>query len=246
MAKVIQLKPVEKKKIDLRSSGANFEKNPFIVNLKGKMYLQPKPNTIIAKGEHIVDTITGEILEDSVLMGRRKVVDRSQFAKIYFSQIQSIFDLSKGAVKVLMYIAEHMDYTTKVIVNAKQQAKKMGYKSQQTVQNALRELMNCGIIAQGPVGGVYWVNPLYICKGERFAMYLEYTTKEYNENSEKRKAEIQAQLDEQTLHMFDTLDEHTSAQIDAMDKRAELAWSIGEEEFAQQFPGMSGEKRNSF
>ena len=49
------------------------------------MYLQPRANSIIAKGQSIVDTDTGEIVQDSVLIGRRKYVDKSQFAKLYAS-----------------------------------------------------------------------------------------------------------------------------------------------------------------
>lgn len=227
---------------DLRSA-KGYETNPFVLELKGRMYLQPKPNTIIAKGEQIVDTATGEIIEDSVLMGRRKVVDRSQFAKIYFSQIQAIFDLSRTAMKVLIRISEKMGFDTMVLFNAKQEAPKLGYKTQQAVQNALRELLTCGIIAQTTIPSVYWVNPLYICKGERFALYLEYTTKEYAAKSEERRAEVQAKLKEQSERYYDPLDEHTAHSIDAMDARAQQAWdSQDEKRYEREFPGMSGEK----
>ncbi len=227
---------------DLRSA-KGYEKNPFVVELKGRMYLQPKPNTIIARGEQIVDTTTGEVVEDSVLMGRRKVVDRSQFAKIYFSQVQSIFDLSRTAIKVLISISEKMGFDTMVLFNAKHEAPKLGYKTQQAVQNALRELLTCGIIAQTTIPSVYWVNPLYICKGERFALYLEYTTKEYAASSEERREEVQAQLKAQAETYYSPLDEHTTHSMDAMDARAQKAWNSQDaERFEREFPGMSGEK----
>lgn len=246
MDKVVKLKQPDQVNLDLRSY-EGYQKNPFIVDLKGKMYLQPKPNTIIAKGEQIVDTSTGEVIEDSVLMGRRKIVDRSQFAKIYFSQIQSIFDLSKAAIKVLMYMAERMTYDTMVLLNAKKEAEKIGYKSQQAVQRAIKELLDCGIIAQGFLPGMYWMNPLYICKGERFAMYLEYTTAEYAKKSEARAEEIQKTLQEQSEKTFDSLDEHTAHSLDAMNQRAELAYhSSDPERYEREFPGMSGEKTPRF
>ena len=242
MEKVVKLEQPKQVNLDLRTYDG-YEKNPFIVDLKGKMYLQPKPNTIIARGEQIVDTTTGEVVEDSVLMGRRKVVDRSQFAKIYFSQIQAVFDLSKAAIKVLMYMAERMGYDTMVLMNAKQESEKIGYKSQQAVQRAIKELLDCGIIAQGYISGMYWMNPLYICKGERFAMYLEYTTKEYNAKSEERRAEVQAQLKAQAEQYYEPLDEHTAHSMDAMDARAQRAWdSQDPERYEREFPGMSGEK----
>lgn len=231
---------------DLRKT-EGYEKNPFILELKSGMYLQPKPNTIIAKGEQIVDTTTGEVIEDSVLMGRRKIVDRSEFAKIYFKQIKAVFDLSSTAIKVLIRISEKMGYDTMVLFNAKQEAKTLGYKTQQAVQNAIRELLSCGIIARTTISSVYWVNPLYICKGERFAMYLEYTTKEYNAKSGERRDEIQTQLKEQSEHRFDSLDEHTAHSLDAMNQRAELAYhSSDPERYEREFPGMSGEKTPRF
>lgn len=242
MEKAVKLEHPKQVNLDLRSY-EGYEENPFIVQLKGKMYLQPKPNTIIAKGEQIVDTATGEIIEDSVLMGRRKVVDRSQFAKIYFTQIQTIFGLSRAAIRVLMYMAERMDYNTMVLLNAKKESGKIGYKSQQAVQRAIKELLDCGIIAQGYLPGMYWMNPLYICKGERFAMYLEYTTKEYAASSEERRAEVQAQLKAQAEMYYSPLDEHTTYSMVAMDARAQKAWdSQDAERFEREFPGMSGEK----
>lgn len=237
----VELKRPAKVNKDLRRP-EGYEKNPFVVELKGSMYLQPKPNTIIARGEQIVDTTTGEVVEDSVLMGRRKVVDRSEFAKIYFRQIKAIFDLSPTALKVLMRISEKMGYDTMVLFNAKQEAPKLGYKTQQAIQRAIKELLDCGIIAQGYVASMYWVNPLYICKGERFAMYLEYTTKEYAAKSEERRAMIQDQLKEQAAHQMDGLDERTEHSIQAMDKREELAdRSRDPERYQREFPGMSGE-----
>lgn len=52
--------------IDLRKSENRHKTNPFIVELKGKMFLQPRANTIIAKGQSIVDTSTGEKMERKI------------------------------------------------------------------------------------------------------------------------------------------------------------------------------------
>jgi len=47
--------------------------NPFMVELKGRMFLQPRANAIVARGEKIIDVETGEIIkEDSILIGRQK------------------------------------------------------------------------------------------------------------------------------------------------------------------------------
>ena len=93
-------------KKDLGSLEQRYETNPFIVELKGKMYLQPRANTIIAKGQSIVDTSTGEIIDESLLIGKRRIVDKSQFAKIYASEIGVLYDLSKTAQNVFLHLTK--------------------------------------------------------------------------------------------------------------------------------------------
>ncbi len=105
------------------------ESNPYMVELKGKMFLQPRANTIVARGQEIIDTTTGEVIEDSVLIGRRKIVDKSQFAKLYASDIGILFGLSKPAVNVFLHLTKVMDYENKAIFDYNREYHKLGYKS---------------------------------------------------------------------------------------------------------------------
>ena len=150
------------------------EKNPFIVELKDKMYLQPRANSIIAKGQSIVDTDTGEIVQDSVLIGRRKYVDKSQFAKVYASEIGVLYELSKSAQNVFLYLTKVMDYENKAFFNYNTDYKKIGYKGFNTPYLGLKELISRNIIASSHMPHFYWLNPTIVCKGERFAKYTEY------------------------------------------------------------------------
>ena len=131
------------------STQTKHETNPFMIELKGKMYLQPRANTIIARGESIVDTSTGQIVNDTVLMGRRKVVDKSQFAKIYASEIGSLFDLSRSAINVFMYLTKVMDYDQRAYFNYFKEYAKVGYKSFNPCYKGILELINNQIIALG-------------------------------------------------------------------------------------------------
>ena len=90
-----------------------WEKTPFIYGLKTKMYLQPKADSIIARGQAIIDMETGLVIDESVLIGKRKVVDKSQFAKIYASEIGVLYDLSKTAQNVFLYLTKVVDYENK-------------------------------------------------------------------------------------------------------------------------------------
>lgn len=176
------------------------ETNPFVVELKGHMYLQPKANTIIAKGQSIVDTTTGEIIREGVLIGKRKIVDKSQFAKIYASEIAVLYDLSKSAKNVFLHLSKVMDYDNKAIFDYKKEYAKLGYKTEYSTLMGLRELITRGIIAKHLVDNIYWLNPTIICKGERFAKYTEYVigTPEEVINQE-------AKLKVQNKNMFDRL-----------------------------------------
>lgn len=191
------------------------DENPFIVELKGKMYLQPRANTIIAKGQGITDLETGEIIQDDVLIGKRKVVDKSQFAKIYASEISILFGLSKTAINVLVYFMKVMDYDNKVLFDYRKEFKKLGYKTEIMPLKGLRELLTKNIIAAHTISSVYWINPTIVCKGERFAMYTEIVTKERHEkdmiNSEKNLI-----LKKQSYEKMQSLDDKTTSQINAM------------------------------
>ena len=198
------------------------------------MYLQPKADVALAKGEAIVNEFTGELVKHGdVLIGRRKIVDRTTFAKIYFGEMATIYDLSKCAYQVLLYVAKKMDYDNKVIINAKDASKEIGYKQYQPVSRGLRELVDKNILAVGQILGVYWVNPLFICKRDRFAMYTEVVTEDFAEK----------QMREQSQQKYDALDDQTTHAIEAMNQRAELAYYSNEPgRYEKEFPGMSGEE----
>jgi len=171
-----------KKKKGLSSINRHRE-NPFIVELKGRMFLQPRANAIIARGEKIIDVETGEIIkEDSVLIGRQKIVDKSQFAKIYASELGTLFELSKAGINVFLYLSKIMDYDNKAYFNYTQEYEELGYKSLKTCYRGLLELISKNIIAPCYMTNFWWLNPALICKGERFAKYTEYVIGKDDEN----------------------------------------------------------------
>lgn len=194
--------------------------NPFIVELKGRMYLQPRANTIIAKGQQLVDTTTGEVIDDGVLMGVRRVVDKSQFAKLYASEIGLLYELSRPAVKVFMYLAKVMDYDNKAIFDYSREAGKIGYKSTVPPLKGLRELIAKQIIYPHTLQGIWWLNPTLICKGERFLKYVEWVTNERHERDEAKRVRRE-ELAEQTADKYDNMDEDTKRQLYYMEQAEE-------------------------
>ena len=158
-------------------------KNPFLIELEGKMYLQPRANTVIARGEKLVNTETGEVLKDEMLLGRRKYVDKSQFAKIYCTEIGILYELSKTATNVFFHLTKVMNYENEAYLNYNQEYEEVGYKNYKSVFKGLTELVKKDIIAPSYKVHHYWLNPLVVCKGERFAKYYEYVVDETGEHS---------------------------------------------------------------
>lgn len=194
-----------------------YETNPFIVDLKGKMFLQPRANAIIAKGQSIVDTSTGEIIDESVLIGRRKVVDKSQFAKIYASEIGVLYELSKTAQNVFLYLTKVMDYENKAYFNYNLHFNKLNYKSKTPALKGLRELIGKNIIAPHENIHNYWLNPTIVCKGERFAMYTEYVI---GKDGEAVKAD--SQLKAQARQMYSQMPEQIENKLNKANNESSL------------------------
>ncbi len=191
--------------------------NPFVLELKGKMFLQPRANSIIARGQQIVDTNTGEVVRDDVLIGRRKVVDKSQFSKLYASEIGVLFELSRSAVNVFIHLTKVMDYDNKAIFDYTKEFAKVGYKTHKQCLLGLRELIAKGIIYPHLVSGVWWLNPTLVCRGERFAKYTEYVTQERHERDAKKRIQ-QSELKEQGKEWYDNIDDQTKHQLDVMNE----------------------------
>lgn len=203
--------------LDLRSYDNKYETNPFILELKGKMFLQPRANTIIAKGQQIVDTNTGEIIEEAVLIGKRKIVDKSQFAKLYASEIGILYDLSKPAKNVFLHLTKVMDYDNKAYINSEKDCKKIGYSTGLSVIKGLKELIKNDIIAPAIMPGWYWLNPKIVCKGERFAKYVEYVV-----GTPEEIISQEALLKKQGSSIYKSLPEETQEKIEKANKQESI------------------------
>jgi hypothetical protein len=146
-------------------------------------------------------------------------VDKSQFAKIYASSIGELYSLSKAAINVFVHLTKVMDYENKALFDYGKEYKKLGYKTEFAALKGIRELVTHGIIYPHLISGVWWLNPSIVCKGERFAMYTEYVTKERHEADIKRLAE--KKMKEQGARSYESLDSRTQHSIECMNKAAE-------------------------
>ena len=90
-------------------------------------------------------------------------------------------------MKVLMHLADVMEYNQRAFFNYSKSYKKIGCNSHKPTLIGIKELINHNIIAPAIMPHYYWINPTIICKGERFAIYTEYVNGDINAESVYKK-----------------------------------------------------------
>jgi hypothetical protein len=149
------------------------EINPFldtlVVNSKSR---------IIAKGKNadkaIINTTTGEVGDDTLFIALQKEVDKEQFVKIFQSQLKIFFDLSTKTLRVLSYLLSVATFEDQILFRVNECMKYTGYNSKNTINQAIAELLEKGIIAKGYVAHLFYINPTIFYKGDRIVLLTEY------------------------------------------------------------------------
>lgn len=197
-----------------------FKVNPFLEKLGGVMYIQPRAATVLKKDEKVISS-SGEVLKESkMLMGRQKLVDKSQFGKVYIKSLGALMDLKPNTVKVLMYLVGKIDFENKAFLNYREDFKELQYKNHVSVYKGLLELLEHDMIAATIYPHFWWISPILICKGERFAMYTEYikdkggTYRDAVNNVTKGKQKFEQ------LKMFDENNQPVNPEPGAYEKKA--------------------------
>lgn len=166
-----------------------FSENPFLESIS--IRVTPKSNIFLQKNKGVIDLSTGELEDESLLMGRRKLVDGEEFVKIFINEIRAIFDLSRVAQKVFGYMLTKVGYSDQIIFNTEECQKHTGYKSRPPIFVGIGELLKEEFIAKTKNQFVYWINPKVFYKGDRLVTIREY-----------RKAKRDKIAAPNQLHMF--------------------------------------------
>lgn len=167
-----------------------YRENPFIPNI-----LFPRGTKSVAigrpKDKAVFDKVTGEV-DDSLFIAVKKEVDKEEFVKIFHSQLQALFNLSKCALKVLSYFMSITKFDDELDFDLEDSKKFTGYSSKESIFNGIAELLKNEIIARGKNPYKYYANPSIFYKGDRIVLITEYT--------QKRKKGI---TDENQLSLFE-------------------------------------------
>ena len=151
------------------------KENPFMPNL-----LVPKRNKTVAitsqTSKELVDKFTGEV-DDTLFIATKKEVDKEEFVKIFQSQLQAIFNLSKPAQKICAYVMSVTDFHDRIIFELDDCKKFTGYTSNEAVYKGLAELLDNELIARASASNLYFINPQVFYKGDRIVLITEYRKK---------------------------------------------------------------------
>lgn len=160
------------------SSAEKHEHNPFLGEDLFKIDKGRKQIIVGGTKDVLVDSETGET-KGMAFMHRIKTVDKAQFVKLYVSEIQSLFDLSRTGLKVFGFVINSLRINGDTIyINHRKVMEYCEYKSTRPVYKGLAELLNNNIIAMSKDANMWYINPSIVFNGDRIAFIKEYRLKD--------------------------------------------------------------------
>jgi hypothetical protein len=165
----------EKREISgVRSAPAHRE-NPFLesgnVEIKGrrKRYtITSKTDAVVSKAGHVVAGVEHSIV---------RVVDDSQFVKVFADGVAAIYDLGRPGAKVFRYLFDqvqkhpNIDRIYLYFMDATEEPWSI---PKTTFFKGMAELLEKSFIARSANPNIYFLNPAMIWNGDRFRFVQEY------------------------------------------------------------------------
>ena len=102
-----------------------------------------------------------------------RLYDAKRYTKVYREGWKAIMSLSEPALKVLLYIISEMDTSDTIDFSIRKCADLTGYKNNNNIYRALRELKDKSFISESSLPKIYMINPLLIFNGNRIELYNE-------------------------------------------------------------------------
>ena len=178
---------VDTPKYDMRRLHLHYQMdhNPLI-NPRDSVHIEKKKKfQTVGETREMVDTKTGEIVEQSSQIVTVKEVDDAHFVKIFREGIAAAYELSRTGQRVFGLILER--YEQEPLTGGFADTIKLAWfdnglfgedigMSQQTYNRGMRELLEKKFIAP-KMPNEFWVNPALFFKGDRVAFIKEYRRK---------------------------------------------------------------------
>lgn len=149
------------------------DKNPYLPNL-----IIPSRNKTVAisnKQLELFDDTGVATVSEHAFIGIRKRVDKEQFVKIFKGQIRALFELSAAGIKVFGYFMDATRISDSMIYFSLSGCKEFtGYKSVNSINLGVSELLEKGFIARGPDSNTFFINPAIFFNGDRMTVVNQY------------------------------------------------------------------------
>ena len=149
------------------------KESPFLIDLFVKKTDRRKK--IVASGikYNAIDLGTGEVMPDMVAQQIVfEEVDTEEFTKVYDSFLQTLFDLTPRAYRMMRYFMAALKFGEhQVVYNPREAMEVTGYTSKASIAAALAELAAKGVIARSEMQNIYFINPKCMFKGDRIDMW---------------------------------------------------------------------------
>ena len=169
-----------------------FEENPFVENSIQKIVITKRTQIMQASNREITMVVSdgdGEVQGYSAFM-KFIEVDEEKFAKVYLSQFESFWDLSKPAIRVFGYIINTLKPNQDVFYMKMDKCLAYTkYTQVNSIISGLSDLIDKEIIAKSKYENEYFINPLIVFNGSRVTFAKTYVKKAKQDN-EVRKIEL--------------------------------------------------------
>lgn len=160
------------------SYNKKYETNPFMRNLV--IETKKRKVQIGQTGDMLIDNKTGEQKGGAIAFYQEKV-DTDRFVKLYTTNIQQTFELSKTAHKVFTYVCHELSKSINsdtFYFYVPDAIKFCGYRTKAPIYNGFKELVNKQIIAMSNRPNIWFINPAIMFNGNRLTLVNDYIRKD--------------------------------------------------------------------
>lgn len=153
--------------------------NPFIEDVVEHITETKRRKISGSVMQDIVNKATGEVNPTRMLvLGDVKVVDSTEFYKVYIGEIKSFFNLTSSSMQLFEYIMKNIQYgKDRVCMTVSIIKADIGMKTA-TTYRAIDQLLDRKIIAKAEVNGCYFINPKIAFKGDRITLVKQFVNEQ--------------------------------------------------------------------
>lgn len=166
----------QKREITGVRSAPTFPENPFLRGAETMVKGKKKHYNVLGRPAMAVDIKTGEVL-GGVEHKLVKMVDDSQFVKVFSDGIAGIYDLSKAGARVFRYLFDvvqihpNVDRLYLYFMDAAEEPWEI---SKTVFFKGMAELLEKNFIARSQNPNMFYLNPAMIWNGDRFTFVQEF------------------------------------------------------------------------